>query len=139
MTASQLVVGIDLVDVRQVAESLERFGDRYVTRLFTAAEASYGRAEPAAAAERLAARFAAKEATVKVLRPEGEWPDWRSIEVRRASGGWCELALSGRAAELAAAAGLSDFALSLSHDGHYATAVVIARRTVPPIPGDIAA
>jgi holo-[acyl-carrier protein] synthase len=128
MTSAELRVGTDLVDVREVAAALERFGERYVTRIFTADEASYCRRDPAAVAARFAARFAAKEATVKVLRPRGEWPDWRSIEVRRAPEGWCTIALHGRAAELAAEAGLAGFAVSLSHEASYATAVVVARR-----------
>jgi holo-[acyl-carrier protein] synthase len=128
MASTEVRIGTDLVDVREVAAALERFGDRYVTRIFTADEASYCRRDPAVAPARFAARFAAKEATVKVLRPRGEWPDWRSIEVRRAPEGWCVLALYGRAAELAAEAGLDGFAVSLSHEASYATAVVVALR-----------
>jgi holo-[acyl-carrier protein] synthase len=128
MTSTEVRIGTDLVDVREVAAALERFGERYVTRIFTADEASYCQRDPAVAAARFAARFAAKEATVKVLRPRGEWPDWRSIEVRRAPEGWCSLALYGRAADLAVEAGLDGFAVSLSHEAGYATAVVVAQR-----------
>ena len=90
-------VGIDLVVVADVAESLERLGQRYLQRVFTPHELSCCRVRPASdgqygySAEALAARFAAKEATVKVLRPVGTRPEWRSIEVRRAGGGWCEI------------------------------------------------
>jgi holo-[acyl-carrier protein] synthase len=74
----------------------------------------------------LAARFAAKEATLKVLRPVGHQPDWRSVEVRRHAGGWCTMALSGHAAVLADEAGIAELAVSLTHEGDVAAAVVIA-------------
>jgi holo-[acyl-carrier protein] synthase len=74
----------------------------------------------------LAARFAAKEATIKVLRPVGHQPDWRSVEVRRHSEGWCTMALSGHAAALADQAGIAELAVSLTHEGDVAAAVVVA-------------
>jgi holo-[acyl-carrier protein] synthase len=125
-----LRVGIDLAQIDATARSLERFGRRYVERIFTAREAADCLAAPAQAAARLAARFAAKEAAIKVLRP-AHWLDWRSIEVIRRAPGFTELALSGEAAELAEAAGLDDFAVSLTHEGGYATAVVIASARKP--------
>src|SRR6266852_4583657 len=68
---SRLRVGIDLVSVREVARSLERFGERYVRRVFTVREAAYCRAAAGrAAAARFAVRFAAKEAALKALDPE---------------------------------------------------------------------
>src|SRR6187399_1819731 len=70
----RLRVGIDVVSVAEVAAALERFGDRYVKRVFTAREAAYCRAGAATAA-RLAVRFAAKEAAVKALEPERPWTD----------------------------------------------------------------
>jgi holo-[acyl-carrier protein] synthase len=123
-----LRVGIDLVRVGDARQALDRFGDRYLRRVFTDAEAAYCLQAPASAAERLAARFAAKEAAIKVLRPSA-WLDWRSIEVVRSPAGWTELALRGEAAELARSHGLCQFSLSLSHDGEYATAVVVATST----------
>ena len=54
----------------------------------------------------LAARFAAKEAAIKALRPAGPQPDWRSIEVRRDPEGWCDMHLTGEAARLAEIAGV---------------------------------
>src|SRR5689334_18665667 len=80
--ASGMRVGIDLARVDETARSLERFGERYLKRLFTAREVADCTATPAQAPARLAARFAAKEAAIKVLRPE-RWIDWRSIEVVR--------------------------------------------------------
>ena len=75
----RFAVGLDVVSVAEVAAALDRFGDRYVERVFTPDEAAYCRARSTAAA-RLAVRFAAKEAAVKALQPEHPWTDWRAIE-----------------------------------------------------------
>src|SRR6185437_782701 len=89
-----LALGVDLVSVREVAESLARFGDRYTERLFTRDEIAYCLRDPQLAAERFAARFAAKEATMKVLRVVAtDAVAWISIEVRRMPEGWCEIVL----------------------------------------------
>lgn len=122
-----MVVGVDLVDVSEVLGSIERFGDRYVRRLFTDDEIAYCRSQPQDQAMRFAARFAAKEATIKVLRTDAR-PDFRTIEVRRSKVGWCDLVLHGRAKELAKEAGIDGLSLSMSHEPRYATAVVVARR-----------
>jgi holo-[acyl-carrier protein] synthase len=125
-------VGVDLVVVADVARSLEHFGHRYLHRVFTPHEIACcrtgdrsGQSENGYSLESLAARFAAKEATVKVLRPEGARPEWRSIEVHRARGGWCEIRLSGLAAALAAEAGIDELAVSLTHETMMAAAVVV--------------
>jgi len=122
-------VGIDVVTVAEVAAALERFGDRYVRRAFTAQEAAYcRRAAGAAAAARFAARFAAKEATVKTLHPHQRWVDWTAIEVRRCRSGRCALVLHRHAASLAVRRGFEHFELSISHDGDQAVAIVMALR-----------
>lgn len=121
-----LRVGTDLCSVEQVAESVATFGDRYLRRVYTDHELEYCGQDPVLSAERLAARFAAKEATMKVLRPRDERPDWRTIEVRRDPGGWCELALSGSAARLAHDAAIDSLSVSLSHEAGMANAVVVA-------------
>ncbi|MGH7717249.1 MAG: holo-ACP synthase [Gemmatimonadaceae bacterium] len=121
-----MLIGIDLVRISQVAASLERFGDRFIRRVFTDGEIAYCASSPPLAAQRFAARFAAKEATVKVLRPRRLWARWRDIEVRRDGTGWCDIVLHDHAAELAREAGLGALALSLSHDSDVAAAVVVA-------------
>ncbi len=120
-------VGTDLCSVSAVAESVERFGERYLRRIYTDRELTYCLEAPCRSAERLAARFAAKEATIKVLRPRNWWPDWRTIEVRKDPGGWCDLRLTGSAARLAAEAGIVLLDVSMSHEDGVATAVVIAQ------------
>ena len=129
-------VGMDLVSVDDVAASVAHFGDRYVTRIYTSHEIATcrervaGRAGgDALAVESLAARFAAKEAVMKVLRPADVQVDWRSIEVHRMTGGWCEIRLSGQAEAMAAEAGIDGFAVSLSHEAAVAAAVVVGWST----------
>ncbi len=122
-------VGIDVVSVAEVVESLAAHGERYLARVFTSHELDCcrGGADGGYLPEALAARFAAKEAVVKVLRPVGVRPEWRSIEVRRGGGGWCEIRLTGRAADLADEAGIGDVTVSLSHERAVAAAVAAAR------------
>ncbi len=125
-----LRVGIDLVAVDEVAESVARFGDRYVHRIFTDHEIScciYADDETGTSyvMESLAARFAAKEAVLKVLRPVEVQPPWRSIELHRMAGGWSEIHLSGQASELASRAGIGELSVSLSHEANLAAAVVV--------------
>jgi holo-[acyl-carrier protein] synthase len=121
--------GTDLTSVSEVEFAIAQFGDRYLSRIFTEHELDSAQGTPHVIASSLAARFAAKEATLKVLRPSGqpdEAVDWRSIEVRREPTGWCSLRLSGEAKVLADRAGVTDISVSLSHEGEMASAVVVA-------------
>ena len=117
-------VGVDLVAAGDVAASVDRFGDRYLRRIFTEHELASCRGERVA--EGLAARFAAKEATLKVLGVDDAQPGWRSIEMFRTPRGACEIRLRGEAARLADEAGIGPLAVSLSHDRGVAVAVVVA-------------
>jgi holo-[acyl-carrier protein] synthase len=120
-------VGIDLVSAATVGESIDAHGERYLNRVYSAREiADCRRGQEQLDLERLAARFAAKEATMKVLRVGEQALPWSDIEVHRDPSGAVELLLSGRAATLAGDAGITDFALSLSHEQGLATAVVVA-------------
>lgn len=122
--------GIDLVSVEAVRESLQAYGDRYLGRTYTEREVADCQGDSGPAPERLAARFAAKEATMKALRlPPDEGLDWRSIELVREHEGWTSIRLSGRARELAARAGIVHMAVSVTHEGPFAAAVVIASCT----------
>ena len=114
-------VGVDLVLVPQVRDAWAKFGDRYLERIFTENEREYCTGNESQAAERLAARFAAKEAVFKVIRSPGGIA-WRDIEVNRDG----ELSLSGEALRLAERRNLGPLSVSLSHEGDYATAVVAA-------------
>ena len=121
-------VGIDLISVESVRASVDTHADHYLERIYTRDEVEDCRTGGTIDASRLAARFAAKEATIKVLRPErDEAVPWSSIGVRRDPSGATGLELTGHAAELAAGAGLTDLAVSLTHENDLAAAVVVAR------------
>ena len=119
-------VGVDVVSTNEVARSIQRFGNRFTERIYTRHELESCRGAPATVAASLAARFAAKEATIKVLEPDEARPDWRCIEVVRAPSGACSLELRDRAADLAARAGITAIAVSLSHEEDIAVATVVA-------------
>ena len=120
-----VAAGIDLTSVSQVRQSLRDFGDKYLHRVFTPIEIT-DCCQSHDPAPHLAARFAAKEATIKALMVEDAQPHWTSIEVRRHPSGWCDIHLTGKAAQLAEAKGIDRFAVSLSHEGDLAAAVVVA-------------
>ena len=125
--SSAIRVGVDVTVVSQVRQSVARFGDRYLKRIFTAHELACCESEHGPlSCERLAARFAAEEATLKVLRVSTFQPAWTDMEVRRHPTGWCEMTLGGSALVMAATEGiLHPLSLSLTHEGDLAMAVVI--------------
>jgi holo-[acyl-carrier protein] synthase len=133
-TPRQVRVGVDIADVATVRDALDRFGERYRDRVYTRAEIDYCMlpTSPLPEAERFAARFAAKEAVVKLLQHDGDHVAWCSIEVMRHDSGWCSVVLHDRAAALAAQAGVTDISLSLSHEGGLAVAVAAALITGEP-------
>jgi holo-[acyl-carrier protein] synthase len=121
-----LRVGVDLASIEEVEQAMERFGDRYVRRVFTGHEIESCTRGSELKASGLAARFAAKEALIKALRPGPRQPDYRSIELHRHPDGWCELKLSGTAAEMAEAACVRQLTVSITHEAGMAAAVVVA-------------
>lgn len=129
VTDFEVVVGVDLVRIRDVSESIARFGDRYTRRLFSDSEIDYCAQTATLASERFAARVAAKEATMKVLRPTAaDAIGWRSIEVRKSPVGWCDIVLHDEAVILAKRTGVSGLTVSLSHEHEYAIATVVGWR-----------
>ncbi len=117
--------GIDVVEVGRIHESVERFGTRFLNRVFTAAEQTYC-LRKRRSAESLAARFAAKEAGAKALGTGiSRGVHWLEIEVIREPGGRPSLRFHGRAAEIAAGLGVANTALSLTHTAELAMASVV--------------
>jgi holo-[acyl-carrier protein] synthase len=117
--------GIDVVEVPRVAAALQRFGRRFVERIFTEDEIRYCESK-ANRAERYAARFAAKEAGMKALGTGwNHGVRWRDLEVQRARGGRPTLVLSGKAAEFAKQLGAARTQISLTHTAAEAIAHVI--------------
>ena len=128
-----LSVGVDLVAVAEVAQSIERFAGDYLTRVYSDAELADCRdAAGAPVAERLAARFAAKEAVIKALRPTGEPIPWREIEIRVGPHGEPDVALRGSAQAAALTRGVRSLAVSLTHEGPFAAAIAVAELGTAP-------
>jgi holo-[acyl-carrier protein] synthase len=121
-----LGVGTDLIETKRVQDSIDRFGERFLERIFTAGEIAYC-SRKRNSAESFAARFAAKEAGAKALGTGiSRGVSWKEFEVRRETSGRPTLHLSGRAAELAEAMGVRKIQLSLTHSRELAMAVVVA-------------
>ena len=119
---STMRTGVDLVQIQRIAALLDRYGERFARRVFTDRELAACRQRP----DRLATRFAAKEAVSKALGTGIGRISWREIEVINDPAGRPELVLSGQAAELAAELGLREWAISLSHSREQAIAFVVA-------------
>jgi holo-[acyl-carrier protein] synthase len=117
--------GIDIAEVPRIREAIERYGQRFLNRIFTEGEIQYCESK-ANRVERYAARFAAKEAGMKAIGTGwNHGVRWRDIEVARKPGGRPSLVLHGKAAEFAAKLGTTNIALSLTHTAEQAMAQVI--------------
>lgn len=117
--------GIDIAEVPRIAAAIERYGERFLKRVFTSAEIQYCESK-VNRTERYAARFAAKEAGLKAIGTG--WKrgvGWHEVEVRREPGGRPTVVFSGKAGEFAARLGVRRALLSLSHTAQYAIAQVI--------------
>ncbi len=121
-----LATGVDIIEIPRVGRVLERYGRRFLERVFTPGEIAYCRERP----PNLAARFAAKEATMKALGTGTRGVGWKDIEVVRHESGAPSIKLHGRAERRAQRLGVQEVALSLSHSREYAVAFVVVRREV---------
>lgn len=124
---NQMIVGsgIDLVEIARIQSAKERYGGRFLNRVYTAAEQAYC-LRKRNAAESLAARFAAKEAGAKALGTGISFGvNWLEIEVVREPSGRPTLHFNGRAAEIATLLGAKHAALSITHTGSLAMASVV--------------
>ena len=115
-------IGVDIVEIDRIDQAMQRFGDRFLHRVYTEPEIALCQAK----ANRLAVRFAAKEAVMKALGTGGKGVSWREIEVLAKPTGEPQIRLYGKAKITASSLGLSEFAVSLSHSREYAVATVIA-------------
>ena len=120
-----LGIGTDLVEVRRIQESIRRFGDRFLERIYTSGERRYA-ASKANSAERFAARFAAKEAGMKAIgtgwRRGVTWKDFEIVNERT---GRPTMLLSGVAQRVAGQLGTARISVSLTHTAEMAFAVVV--------------
>lgn len=122
---SVLGIGVDLVECARIEHSIERFGDRFLNRVFTAGEIEYSQSMKYPA-RHLAARFAAKEAVSKAFGTGiGKAMGWRDIDVQKKPSGEPFLVLTGGAEELAKQRGVKTAAITLSHTDHHAMAMIV--------------
>lgn len=120
--------GIDICEVPRIRASIERFGQRFIDRIFTPREIAYVERK-ANRFERYAARFAAKEAGMKAIGTG--WRGgitWHDFEVTNLPSGKPTLALHGHAARVAAALGVTSVSLSLTHTAEQGMAFVILEK-----------
>jgi holo-[acyl-carrier protein] synthase len=118
-------LGIDIIRVSRIRDSLARFGDRFVNRVLTPREAGYVRNRP----ETMAGRWAAKEAVSKVLGLGVRGIGWRDIEIERLPTGQPAVRLHGRAERRAEQLGMGRIAISITHESDYAVAIAYGVRT----------
>jgi holo-[acyl-carrier protein] synthase len=122
---SILGIGVDIVETARIEHSLERFGDRFLHRVFTQGEIDYCQSMKYPA-RHFAARFAAKEAASKAFGTGiGKSMGWRDIDVHREGSGQPFIVFAGGAEQLAKDRGVSAVWVSLSHTEHHAVATVV--------------
>ena len=131
---SVLGIGVDLVENERIQHSLDRFGERFLHRVFTAGEIEYSQSMKYPA-RHLAARFAAKEAVSKAFGTGiGKAMGWKDIDVRRKSSGEPFVVLEGGAKNLAAERGVSAVWITLSHTENHAMAMIVIEAKDAPEP-----
>ncbi|HEU0273453.1 MAG TPA: holo-ACP synthase [Candidatus Udaeobacter sp.] len=127
---SVIGTGVDLVECARIQHSIDRFGERFLRRVFTDGEIEYSMSMKFPA-RHLAARFAAKEAVSKAFGTGiGKAMGWRDIDVRKKPSGEPFLVLFGPAQELAAKRGITSALITLSHTEYHAMAYVILENAV---------
>ncbi len=126
---SVLGIGVDLVECVRIRRSIDRFGDRFLRRVFTDGEIEYSMSMKFPE-RHLAARFAGKEAVAKAFGTGiGKAMGWRNIDIRKKGNGEPFLVFSGPAQELAAKRGVTSALITLSHTEHHAMASVVLEST----------
>jgi holo-[acyl-carrier protein] synthase len=129
-----LGIGVDLVECARIQHSIDRFGDRFLHRVFTEGEVEYSMSMKFPA-RHLAARFAAKEAVSKAFGTGiGKAMGWRDIDIRKKPSGEPFLVFSGPAEELAKKRGVSSALITLSHTEHHAVATIVLEGAAPSAP-----
>jgi holo-[acyl-carrier protein] synthase len=131
---SVLGIGVDLVENARIQHSLDRFGERFLQRVFTAGEIEYSQSIKFPA-RHLAARFAAKEALSKAFGTGiGKAMGWRDIDVQKKASGEPFVVLEGGAKRLAVERSVTKVGISLSHTEHHAMAVIVIEGAAPSAP-----
>ena len=122
---SVLGIGVDLVECGRIQHSIDRFGDRFLRRVFTDGEIEYSMSMKYPA-RHLAARFAAKEAVSKAFGTGiGKAMSWRDIDVQKKPSGEPFLVFEGGAKHLAGERGVRNALITLSHSDEHAVATIV--------------
>jgi len=122
-----LTTGVDMVEVWRIREAREKFGDRFLNRIYTKNEQKTSRMRD----PELAARFASKEAVMKLLGTGVRGVGWKDIEILPRKSGKPEVHLHGRALNVANRIGLKDIAISQTHSIEYAISVAVGNADQP--------
>jgi holo-[acyl-carrier protein] synthase len=131
---SVIGIGVDLVECARIQHSLDRFGDRFLHRVFTDGEIAYSMSMKFPA-RHLAARFAAKEAVSKAFGTGiGKAMGWRDLDVRKKPSGEPYLIFAGEAEQLAQTRGVTSALVTLSHTDNHAMAMVVLEGAVASAP-----
>tara|TARA_B100001765_G_scaffold80560_1_gene49305 strand:+ start:491 stop:877 length:387 start_codon:yes stop_codon:yes gene_type:complete len=118
-----LTTGVDIIEIPRIKQVLDRYGQRFLDRVFTPSEIDYCNGRP----PNLAGRFAVKEATMKALGTGVRGVRWKDIEVVRADSGAPSVKLYGRAKKRAEQLRVCEISVSISHSREYAVAFVVAQ------------
>ncbi len=130
----KIFTGIDICEIKRIKEIFDKYGKRFLEKTFTETEIKYCLSIPKFAAQRLAVRFAAKEAVSKALGVGinklgwNKGIKWKDVEVVRDSNGAVKIRLFNKAAELEKALGIDEWAVSVSHSRTDAISIVTGYR-----------
>ena len=115
-------IGTDIIEISRIAEAIDRWGERFLNRIYTEPELELCKRNPA----RLASRFAGKEAVMKALGTGARGISWKEIEIASEPSGKPVVRLYSKARQKADSLGLDEMAISLSDSKEYAVAFVVA-------------
>lgn len=121
-----LTTGVDIIEIERIRQSVKRWGERFLDRIYTKQELHYCKGR----IPNLAGRFAAKEAAMKALGTGIVGVGWKEVEIVKLKGEGPFLKLHGRALNKAQSLCLQQLAVSISHSKHYAIATVVGVRQV---------
>lgn len=126
----KIFTGIDICEIDRIAQALDKYGERFLHKTYTEGEVEYCLSRPRLTAQRLAVRFATKEAVSKALGVGMNrlgWSkgiNWKEVEVLRDTKGAISVRLSGGAKELEKKLGIDEWSVSVSHSKTNAIAYV---------------
>ncbi len=121
-----VLCGIDIIEIDRVKKTIDRLGQAFVNKVFTASEIEYCEGRKALKYKCFAARFAAKEAVAKAFGTGiADGLSWTDIEILNDEGGKPFVRLAGKGLQMYEALGATDISVSLSHSESYAVACAV--------------